>query len=110
VVTAGVTVLVGVIVLVGVTVGVVVLVGVTVGVTVLVGVGVGVGYDAVITFEIVGPPTEQICVTLKYTVPVVILIDCVLGDVQPPALLLQVKPSDDHSTNIVPQDGALVNE
>jgi len=77
-------------------------------VTVLVGVGVGVGYDVVIIFELTGPPTEQNCVTLKYTVPVVILIDCVLGDVQPPALLFQVIPSDDHSTNMVPQDGELV--
>ena len=76
--------------------------------TVLVGVGVGVGYDVVIIFELTGPPTEQNCVTLKYTVPVVILIDCVLGDVQPPALLFQVIPSDDHSTNMVPQDGELV--
>ena len=94
----------------GVSVGVGVKVGVKVGVLVMVGVGVGVGYVCVITFEIVGPPTEQNCVTLKYTVPVIILIDCVLGDVQLPALLLQVKPSDDHSTNMVPQDGALVKE
>jgi len=102
---------VGVNVFVGVFVGVSVLVGVNVGVNVFVGVGVGVGYDRITVFDIVGPPTEQNCVILKYTVPVVIVgYPKTLGEVQVPALLNQLIPSDEISKSIVPQDAALVKK
>jgi hypothetical protein len=102
---------VGVSVLVGVIVGVNVFVGVIVGVNVFVGVGDGGGYDRITVFDIVGPPTEQYCVILKYTVPVVIVgYPKTLGEVQVPALLNQLIPSDEISRTIVPQDAALVKK
>ena len=89
---------------VGVSVGVCVGVSVIVGVGVDVGVGVGVGNVYEITFEIIGPPDEQICVNLKYIVPDVIVSrkSKFLGDTQLPAEVVQVILSVEYSKIIVP--------